>query len=95
MGEPLSNPALRRARRSRLASYLTVAYFGLVLYASLYPFSAWREPPGDPFAFVLARLPYYITISDVVLNVLAYVPLGLLLTLVLMGYIPQIGRAHV
>jgi VanZ family protein len=93
MSEPPSNPATRYARRSRLVRYLAVAYFGLVVYASLYPFAGWRAPIGDPAAFVFADWPYYITVSDLVLNVLAYVPLGLLLTLVFMGRMPRSAAA--
>jgi VanZ family protein len=93
MSEPPPTSATRYARRSRLVRYLAVAYFGLVVYASLYPFVGWRAPIGDPAAFVLADWPYYITFSDLVLNVLAYVPLGLLLTLVFMGRMPRASAA--
>jgi VanZ family protein len=93
MSEPPPITATRYARRSRLVRYLAVAYLGLVVYASLYPFAGWRAPLGDPAAFVLADWPFYITASDVILNVLAYVPLGLLLTLVFMGRMPRSAAA--
>jgi VanZ family protein len=78
----------RYARSSPLARYLAVAYLALVVHASLYPFTGWRTPPESATAFVLAHWPFYITAADVVLNVLGYFPLGLLLTLVLMGRVP-------
>jgi VanZ family protein len=83
----------RHARSSKLVRYLAVAYLALVAYASLYPFSGWRVPTTEPAAFLFADWPIYLTISDVVLNVLAYVPLGLLLTLVLMAWMPRLAAA--
>jgi VanZ family protein len=52
----------------------------LILYASLYPFVPWRAPPHDalPEAFAIPR---HLMQSDVVFNVIAYIPLGTLATL--------------
>ncbi len=73
-------PAGRRHRSS--ASPLALAYAALVLYASLYPFTEWRWPPGLAVAD-LARLPWppWTIASDVVFNLLGYAPLGALLLL--------------
>lgn len=51
----------------------------LVLYASLYPFSGWRWPPGQSMAALL-RLPWppWIDHLDELFNLLGYLPLGLL-----------------
>jgi len=76
-----------------LVRYLALAYPLLVAYASLYPFSGWRAPVEDATAFVLADWPFYLTLSDITLNVLAYLPLGLLLTLTMMGRTPRWGAA--
>lgn len=84
---PLSSA--RYARSSRLVVYLTVAYLLLMVYASLYPFVGWRVPNDDATRFLFSGWPSYIVASDVVLNVLAYVPLGLLLTLLWMGRVPR------
>ncbi|MGQ0579445.1 MAG: VanZ family protein [Betaproteobacteria bacterium] len=73
--------------------YLTVAYPLLVVYASLFPFSGWRAPVDNATAFVLDGWPFYVTVSDITLNVLAYLPLGLLLTLTLMGRVPRWAAA--
>jgi VanZ family protein len=89
-GSPLI-PSARYARSSRLVAYLGVAYLLLVVYASLYPFSGWRVPNADATHFLLSRWPAYVVASDVVLNVLAYVPLGLLLALSWMGRLPRWG----
>ncbi|HNC50999.1 MAG TPA: VanZ family protein [Accumulibacter sp.] len=70
-------------RASRLPLYLALAYSVLVIYASLYPFANWRDRGVSPFAFLHAAWPRYWTVFDLVVNVLAYVPLGFLLTLTL------------
>jgi VanZ family protein len=69
------------ARRSWLVEYLAVAYTLLVAYASLYPFLPWRRLASSPFAFLFEPWPRYYTAADVALNVLGYLPLGLLVTL--------------
>lgn len=76
------------ARRSRLVRYLTIAYAALVVYASLYPFGPWRQLTGSPFAFLLDPWPRRYTASDVGLNVMGYVPFGLLLTLSALSWTP-------
>jgi VanZ family protein len=82
-------PSARYARSSRLVAYLAIAYLLLVVYASLYPFADWRVPNDEATRFLFAGWPSYIVASDVVLNVLAYVPIGLLLTLLWMGRVPR------
>lgn len=63
---------------STLARYLFVAYLLLVVYASLHPFSGWRDRGLPPFAFLAAPLNRPVPAFDVVVNVLGYVPLGFL-----------------
>lgn len=53
----------------------------LVVYASLYPFTDWRDQGLSPFAFLNAPLPRYWTGFDVGINLLGYAPLGFLLAL--------------
>ena len=77
------------ARSSKLVAYFTVAYLLLVVYASLYPFADWRAPNDEAARFLWAGWPAYVVASDVVVNVLAYFPLGLLLTLLWMGRVPR------
>lgn len=64
----------------RLAWILAVAYLLVVVYASLHPFSGWRSPPDEILFFLGAPWPRYITLQDILINVGAYVPLGLLLS---------------
>ncbi|HUU72195.1 MAG TPA: VanZ family protein [Burkholderiales bacterium] len=75
------------ARRSRLVGYLTVTYLVLVVYTSLHPFSEWQAPVQEVRIFLTAPWPAYFTWTDLILNVLAYVPVGLLLTLVMMSFL--------
>jgi VanZ family protein len=84
-----SFPPARYARSSKLVAYLAVAYLLLVVYASLYPFADWRAPSDGAASFLFAGWPAYVVASDVVVNVLAYFPLGLLLTLLWMGRVPR------
>lgn len=60
---------------------LALATICLVVYASLYPFTDWRDQGLSPFTFIHAPLPRYWTGFDVALNLLGYAPLGFLLAL--------------
>jgi VanZ family protein len=70
-----SVPAIE-ARPSPLARYLLLAYALLVVYASLHPFSGWRDQGAGAFAYLAGGLPRYITAFDLVTNFTAYLPLG-------------------
>jgi VanZ family protein len=56
---------------------LAAAYALLIVYGSLYPFSDWL-PAEDMLAFLTAPWPRYIIRSDVIANILIYLPMGLL-----------------
>jgi VanZ family protein len=73
--------AISRERPSPLARYLFVAYAFLVVYASLHPFSGWRDQGLPAFAFLTARIsrPYFP--FDLAANLIGYVPLGFLAAL--------------
>ncbi|MDD2881791.1 MAG: VanZ family protein [Rhodoferax sp.] len=60
---------------------LALVYVGLIVYASLYPFTYWRDQGVDFWWYLSAPLPKYWTGFDVVSNVLGYMPLGFLLAL--------------
>ncbi len=60
---------------------LAFLYAGLVLYASLYPFTGWRVQGVQPWSWLSAPWPQYWTAFDLYANFLGYVPLGLLLAL--------------
>lgn len=65
-------------RGIRLMWLLAGAYALVVCYASLQPFTGWRTPPEDLRGFLSAPWPRYITVVDVTLNIIAYLPLGFL-----------------
>ncbi len=62
-------------------------YALLILYASWYPFSGWQNIGVGPFAYLSAPLPRYWTVFDVVTNILAYIPFGLLFVFALTPWI--------
>jgi len=66
-----------------LARYLALAWLGLLIYASLHPFSGWRNSGVSPLAFLEGGWPRYWTVFDLAANVLVYLPFGFLLTLAL------------
>jgi VanZ family protein len=55
----------------------------MVVYASLYPFTGWRDQGGVPLAFLKAPFPQYWTGFDIAANLVGYAPLGFLLALAL------------
>jgi VanZ family protein len=68
-------------RPFRLSIYLALAYLLLVAYASLWPLAGWRLPEREWLQFVTAPWPRYWTVADLVINALAYAPLGFLIAL--------------
>jgi VanZ family protein len=69
--------------RIRLSAWLAIGYALFIAYASLSPFSGWREQ-GLDFIEVL-RAPFLLTYTafDAVINLLSYLPFGLLAGLML------------
>lgn len=63
---------------------LALLFAGVVVYASLYPFTGWRVQGVSPLAFLWAPLPQYWTGFDVASNLLGYAPLGFLLSLAML-----------
>lgn len=63
---------------------LALLYAGLIIYASLFPFSGWRDQGIPPWAYLRAPWPQYWTRFDLNANLIGYVPLGFLLALATM-----------
>ncbi|HKW37408.1 MAG TPA: VanZ family protein [Burkholderiales bacterium] len=72
---------MAREQPSTLARYLFAACLLLVVYASLHPFSGWRDRGLPTFAFLTASFNRPVPAFDVAVNVLGYVPLGFLAVL--------------
>ncbi len=75
--------AKQQAHRS-IATVMALLYTLLVLYASLYPFSNWRDQGLNPFEFLTAPWPRYWSHFDTMANCAGYVPLGFLIALALL-----------
>ena len=78
-----ADDGVRAGHRRRLAALCAGGYLVIVLLASLYPFTGWRSAGTGMFAFLTVAWPAYHTPGDVELNVLGYLPLGVLLCLAL------------
>jgi VanZ family protein len=64
--------------RTHLTLYLAGSYLLLIIYASLYPLTGWRDSGDDPVSFLGASWPRYYTGFDLATNVAAYLPFGFL-----------------
>ncbi|MCA1248820.1 VanZ family protein [Massilia sp. MS-15] len=71
----------REGRGSPISRAALLAYLLLIVYASWYPFSGWRDSGLPLFTFLNLVKPRYWTGFDVGVNVIGYVPLGVLLVL--------------
>jgi len=69
------------AARKTSAWPLAQAYAVLIVYASLYPFSGWRDQGVAPLEFLASPWPRYWTGFDFAANAAGYAPLGFLLAL--------------
>lgn len=70
-------------RGTILAFYLAIACILVVVFASLYPFSGWRDPGIDTLSFVSMRLPRRMLWADFFINLSAYIPLGFFVSVAL------------
>ena len=62
---------------------LALGYAAIIVYASLYPLSGWQVAGVDPYGFLNGRWTTGAPRADNLVNVLAYIPLGLLIALAL------------
>ncbi|BBP05642.1 hypothetical protein TPL01_17890 [Sulfuriferula plumbiphila] len=85
MPDAISSSTLTRLMRLGAA----LLYLLLIGYGSLYPFSGWRAPLNGSLAFLSAPWPRHITRTDLITNLLAYLPLGYLLASWLRQYLPR------
>lgn len=83
----MSNPQItnaagrREPRGSAVSRAALLAYLLLIIYASWYPFSGWRGSGLSPTAWMVASMPQYWTKFDAIVNVIGYIPLGMMLVL--------------
>ncbi|PRC94555.1 VanZ family protein [Solimicrobium silvestre] len=74
---------------SPLVRVALLAYTFLIVYASWYPFSDWHTIGLSPLAYFSEALPRYWTFFDVSINVLGYIPFGILLMLACYPWLPR------
>ena len=70
-------------RASPVARAALLAYLLLIVYASWFPFSGWRSSGLSPFAFLTLQMPRWWTGFDVMVNIVGYMPFGILIVLAL------------
>ena len=70
-------------RASPVARAALLAYLLLIVYASWYPLSGWRSSGLSPFAFLTLQMPRWWTGFDVMVNIVGYMPFGILIVLAL------------
>jgi len=73
--EPLSHPSSER----RFLLIVTLGYSLLLVYGSLYPLGGWQWPAAVPHKMLWFQWPKYFSKSDIITNVLVYIPLGMLI----------------
>ena len=71
------------SRASPVARAALLAYLLLIVYASWYPLSGWRSNGLSPFAFLNLQMPRWWTGFDVMVNIVGYMPFGVLIVLAL------------
>lgn len=76
-------PAYGAPAASTTVRVFALLYALLVVYASGYPFSGWHNIGVSPLAYLFAPFPRYRTVFDLVTNIAAYVPLGILVVMAL------------
>lgn len=73
--------AAGRSRGSPIVRAALLAYLLLIVYASWFPFTGWRDSGISPFAFLNLVKQRYWTGFDAGVNIVGYIPFGMLLVL--------------
>ncbi|SFC73661.1 VanZ family protein [Massilia yuzhufengensis] len=71
----------REGRGSPIARAALLAYLLLIIYASWFPFTGWRDSGLPLLTFLNLVKPRYWTGFDVTVNIVGYIPFGILLVL--------------
>lgn len=78
-----------------LARAIAIIYIFLIIYGCLNPFNVNWKFGLDPFAWWSGPLPKYITLFDVTINVLGYIPLGFILVFALYPRLQGFGAVFI
>ncbi len=71
----------RKAKPTMVSPFFFAVSLLVILIVSWYPFTGWRFTGEPVLSFYTYPLPYYFTLFDNAINILAYIPLGLSLAL--------------
>jgi VanZ family protein len=71
------------SRPSPLSRAACLIYALLLIYSGLTPWVGWHDLGISPFSYLSAPIPAYVTNFDLAVNVLAYLPFGVLMVLAL------------
>jgi VanZ family protein len=66
-----------------------LAYSLLIVYASWFPFTGWRDIGVSPLAYLWAPWPRYWTVFDLAINIAGYAPFGMFLVC---AFYPRLRR---
>lgn len=80
---------------SPLARIALLAYLFLIVYASWFPFSDWRDVGLSPWGYLWAPMPKYWTKFDALINIAGYIPLGMLIVFALYPRIRKVGAVTI
>jgi VanZ family protein len=69
------------SKGSPIARATLLAYLLLIVYASWYPFAGWHASGLSPLTFLNLSVPRYWTGFDILVNIVGYIPLGMLIAL--------------
>ncbi len=83
MATEQSTERVAERKASPFSRVSLVAYLFLIVYASWYPFSGWQTDNLATLPDVIRQWPRYWTVFDAIVNVIGYMPLGLLIVFAL------------
>jgi len=87
--DPPVNRKPEHAGASPFARAGLLAYSLLIVYASWFPFSGWRDIGVSPLAYLWEPWPRYWTAFDLAINVAGYIPFGMFLVC---AFYPRLRR---
>jgi VanZ family protein len=90
---PTVTSPVRKPESSPLVRVALLAYTFLIVYASWFPFTGWRTLGVSPLAYLSEALPRYWTFFDVSINIVGYIPFGILLVLVCYPWLSRFWAA--
>ncbi len=80
-------PSANASTASPFSRACLLAYSVLIFYASGYPFSGWQFESAAAYLAQIQDWPHYWTAFDAIVNILGYIPFGVLLALSLFPHV--------